>query len=199
MKINHTTNNDHHKLSDILDDLCLDRSEQNISLATILYSLNNRGYAPLLIIPCLLIISPVGAIPGVPAICGVFIFLIAGQMLLGRKKPWLPERVKKLCFETEKFCSGMEKTEPFLRKLDKIIKPRITFMATNRAANFFVSFISVILSIGIVGIGFIPFLPDLLALPILFFSLGLLTQDGFIVALGYFALIGALIALPLIF
>ena len=190
--------NDKHKLSEILEEICLDRSEKTISLENILYSLNNQGYAPLLIVPCLLIISPIGAIPGVPAICGVFIFLISGQMLFGKKKPWLPNKIKNFKFETQSFCSGMEKSEPFFKKMDKLIKPRITYLATNKMAYFFVSLISVLLSVGIIGIGFIPFLPDLLALPILFFSLGLLTQDGVIVALGYVALTIAAVGLPFI-
>ncbi len=190
--------NEKHYLSDIFDDLCVDQNDENITLETILHNLNNRGYAPLLIVPSLIILSPVGAIPGVPAILGLFIFFVAFQMMLGRSEPWLPSFVKKLKFETKSFCSGLEKSEPILKKIERVIKPRYCFLATNKLAYFFVSIMSVILSMGVVSIGFIPFLPDLLVLPILFFSIGLLTQDGIVIILGMIALLIALTVLPLI-
>ena len=58
--------------------------------------MEKRGFGPMLALPSFIACTPIGAIPGIPSLAGATILLIALQILLGRRHPWLPERVMEL-------------------------------------------------------------------------------------------------------
>ena len=151
--------------------------ETKVSLVDVAENLNHRGFGPLLIMPCLLVMLPTGAIPGVPALAGLFICLIASQMIVGRKNPWIPQRLKKYSFKSKKFLHALDKAKPFAKFVDKFIRPRLQFL-TQGGFDRAVAVLCLILALGIVILGFIPFLPSVIALPIFFFALGMSTKDG---------------------
>src|SRR5262245_28933137 len=82
------------KLTSLLSDMDDSVSGQRkVTLADIVDALDRRGFGPLLVMPALVTILPTGAIPGVPALSGGLICLIAVQIVMGRKHPWLPDRI----------------------------------------------------------------------------------------------------------
>ncbi len=149
----------------------------SITLGEIVETLNNRGFGTLLIGPALVTILPTGAIPGVPALCAVFICLITGQILCGRRYPWMPERLKNIPIRRRKIVSASRLVKPWAGRIEKYIRPRYAFFA-NHATEFFVALICFFLALLMGLVGFIPFLPALLSMPILFFALGLSAKDG---------------------
>lgn len=172
-------------LSDTLDILQTETSGETVIFNDLVEALNRRGFGPLLIAPSALTILPTGAIPGIPALCGIFIILMAGQILIGRHHPWLPKRIKNFSFRRDKMVSAIQKAKPYTSKVDTFLRPRLKFL-TQDTATPLVALICVILSLGIVVIGFIPMLPAAISLPILFFGLGISAKDGLMTLLGLF-------------
>ena len=118
----------------------------------------------------------------------LFLFLFITSSILG---------FRELFFEKEKFKNAYLETKPYLKQIDSFVHNRMEFLANSQPSKRFVALISVLLSTGIVFIGFIPMMPALLAIPILFFALGLSVQDGILMAIGYFAFIISIIVTPL--
>ena len=58
--------------------------------------MEKRGFGPMLALPSFIACTPIGAIPGIPSLAGGTILLIALQILLGRRHPWLPQKVMQL-------------------------------------------------------------------------------------------------------
>ncbi len=156
-------------------------------------ALNHRGFGPLMLMPALIVISPVGAIPGACAIFGGIIFLVSLQILIGKHSPWLPGWLKKMSFNGDKFSSGIKKIKPYAQKLDKFVKHRLAFLTDNDLAQRATALLCMVLSVGIMTLSLIPFAPAALALPIFLLGLGLTANDGAIMAGGY-----ATLALPLL-
>lgn len=183
---NHTNN-----LTGILDTLCetADENGEQIRMDAVLGALRHRGFGALLIAPSLLIVLPTGAIPGVPAICGIFMFLVSGQMLFGKTQPWVPQRLRDYAFDAARFKGFADKVRPYTEKVDATVKNRFARLARNDVSKRIVALTSMILTVAVISIGFIPFAPALLALPILFFALGLSVHDGLFLLLGYAAMV----------
>lgn len=146
-------------------------------------ALESRGFGPLLLIPVFMIVLPTGAIPGVPDIAALFIVLVAIQMLMGRTSPWMPERLEKINVRPKKVSAAVKKAAPVLRKIDSFTHRRAVFLTTPLFQKI-IALLLIVQSAFIVAIGMIPFVPDVLVLPVLLLALGLSVRDGMLVLAG---------------
>ena len=148
-----------------------------ISVEELVEALNSRGYGPLLIGPALISTLPTGAIPGMPAICGILIILISVQILFAKKHPWIPKRLKEISFSRKKFTNGLEKVKPYTKKIDSFVYPRLEFMVRPEIKPI-IAFLCICLASGMIVFGWIPFLPMVAAAAILLMGLGISGRDG---------------------
>ncbi len=163
----------------------IDESDgDKIEVREVIDTLGARGFGPLLLFPAVITLLPTGALPLVQAICGFLIICLSLQIALGRKNPWLPERLKDAGLSREKFETAFEKKKKLIGKIDGLLAKRLKSLTRETNQRVTGAVIS-LLALGMIVIGFIPFAPDLFVLPILFFALGYMTQDGLFVLLGY--------------
>lgn len=161
---------------------------KRIRFGDVMTALEDRGFGPLLLVPCIFIMLPTGAIPGVPDIGAVFMILVAAQIIVGRDVPWVPKRMKRLSVNSKKFDRGVKKVTPAVKKVDSLMRRR----ATAFTGPFFqkVAAVFIILqSLLIIAIGMIPFLPDLLVAPIFLLALGFTARDGLLSIVGILLLV----------
>lgn len=162
----------------------LDREiEGDISLGAILEHFNSRGFGPLLVLPALLVLLPTGAIPGVPTTCALFIGLIAFQLLLGHRTPWLPRRLASFSFEHERLTHGVQRARPWTRRIDRLLKPRLGFM-TRGIAYRLIAALAILLAATMVPLELVPFASALPAATLLLLGLGLIGEDGVVILLA---------------
>lgn len=178
------------KLTETLDLVEQDIKGSKIAFGDVAQALNHRGFGPLLLAPALITILPTGALPGVPAISGVFITLIAAQILLGRRYPWLPQRLKSFSFKRSKFSYAVRTIRPYTTYMDKLLKPRFGLLSHD-VFKYLVAALCIFLAALMIVIGFVPMLPAILSLPILFFALGLSAKDGLMTLIGFVLTLGS--------
>lgn len=65
-------------------------------------------------------------LPGVSAIFGFGMLLITLQLCTGQSRPWVPERILKKTFSLTKLQDLMRNLIPWLERIEKITKPRLT-------------------------------------------------------------------------
>ncbi|MEZ0259823.1 MAG: exopolysaccharide biosynthesis protein [Alphaproteobacteria bacterium] len=159
------------------------KSGTRLRLGDVLEALETRGFGPLLLVPCIFIMLPTGAIPGVPDVAAIFMILVAAQIIAGKTAPWMPKRMEKLSISAKKFDKAVKKTSPALRKVDKITHRRATLF-TGPAFQKIAAVLIIAQSLLVMAIGVIPFLPDLLVAPIFLLALGLTAKDGLISIIG---------------
>src|SRR5688500_18241055 len=87
-------------LSDVFDELNnsvnRDSETEHVRFGGLLSAVGRRSYGPLLLIIGLFAISPATILPGMTTVAAAITLLVAGQMALGLKRPWLPKFVLNL-------------------------------------------------------------------------------------------------------
>ena len=185
-------------LTEILTDIDERTKGDKIDLIKIVEALKHRGFGPLIMAPALITVLPTGAIPGMPLVCGILIILIATQLLVGKKYPWLPKRLQSVSFGRKQYKRALEKAKPYTRWIDGFFHPRLKFL-TGEIAQRTIAFLCVGLALMVIAFGFVPFAAALPASAILFFGLALSIHDGLLTLIGNTMMAAAIITIPYIF
>jgi hypothetical protein len=100
----------------------------DLDLETISRQLGRRSIGALLLVLALPMVLPVPA-PGISVLFGVPMILVSAQLMLGRRSAWLPQRLARRSIGRADFAAFVERALPTLRYLERIIRPRIPWMA----------------------------------------------------------------------
>ncbi len=111
--------------SDLLEDVVERNQNDTISVDELKTSLNERGFGVLMAICALPLCIPFPAPPGYTTIFSVPLFILAVQMIVGKDYPWLPKWILKKQIKRSKLAYIVEKAFPMLRKIEKLLKPRM--------------------------------------------------------------------------
>jgi hypothetical protein len=121
---------------------------------------------------------------GVTHVLEVIALLLALQLVVGRKEVWLPQRWRNLTIAGEDQKRGITKLLGLIRRLERISRPRLTYIFGGRVSDTVFG----ILVIGGVAGAFLapPFsgLDTLPALGVVLLSLGVLLEDVAIALVG---------------
>ncbi|MFI4882632.1 MAG: exopolysaccharide biosynthesis protein [Phycisphaerales bacterium JB064] len=175
------------KLADLIDDLDDQVDGQDsLSVGDILDAFGTRAFGPLMALPGLVMVTPLGGIPGMPVIVAAFIVLIAAQHLFGRDHPWLPKKLTNRSVSKDKWDKTRSKVRPWAKRVDWLLRPRLQVLA-GRVMERVISIVIIVLAISMIPIGFIPFAVAAPGAAILLFGLALSARDGVVVILGLLA------------
>ena len=122
-----------HDLERVLDLLLIacDRDEDGqVSVAEAMQAIGNRSFGPLLLVPGLIGLSPIGAIPGVPGVMAVIVMFVAVQILTGRDHAWLPDFLVRRSIDTARLRRVVKTIYPYARRVDDFLSPRFTRLTT---------------------------------------------------------------------
>ena len=186
-------------LDEIAEKCARDETPDKLTLGEILDSVGRRSYGPLLLVIGLFAISPATVVPGMTWLTAALTLLVAGQMALGLPSIWLPKKALEAELPRNAVASGIEKTRGMAKTIDKLLKPRLTFLSKPPFVNL-VALMCILAALITFPLGLIPFAPLAPGLAVMFFGLGMVARDGLWLALGTAAMAGAfLLAKPLIF
>ncbi len=160
--------------------------------------LQKSGDNPMLLLLALLIILPVGAIPGVPAFCSIVIFLVALQALLGVREIWFPQKLRNMRLPPALLQKIMLGTHKSAALLERLTRPRLGFMTKSIFRAIAIVFVLLLAAATLVA-GFVPFAPTVLMLPVVLLGIGLSGSDGLMTLFGFASSGAALGWLPFAF
>ncbi|PQO46520.1 exopolysaccharide biosynthesis protein [Blastopirellula marina] len=153
------------------------------TLGDVLDALDTRSFGPLLLVPALMAVSPVGAIPGMSIVTGLVVMLLSVQLLISQKHPWLPTRLENFSFSRETLHNGIDKTLPWAEWLDKFTDERLTFL-TKAPFRQMIAIIMACLAAMFVPLALLPFAVSVPGTAVALFALGLTARDGVFVLIG---------------
>jgi len=177
-------------LTDILVKLADEPDGGELSLVSVVETMQGRGFGPLLLAPTLVVLLPTGAIPGVPTLSALLIMLVAGQLAFGKRTPWVPGRLRQVSFERKKFRAAVARVRPWTERIDRLLKPRLRAL-TVWPFNRIGAALCLLLAAAMVPLELVPFAAAVPALIIAFYALALAAHDG---ALALFSLAGVIAA-----
>lgn len=177
-------------LSDVLDQLVDNTEGDESSVRDVLNALDSRSFGPVLLVPAVLAVSPLGTIPGASVFTGALIFLIAAQMLFSRSKIWLPKRLLEVTVPRDKLVESVKKTRPWATWFEHWIHNRLAFLV-DAPFRQGIALIVMILAVLFIPLAFLPFAVAVPGTAISLIALGMTAKDGALVLAGCGASIAA--------
>src|SRR3982751_4147538 len=116
----------------VLDGLLGPEVPEQVTLEWLMGRLGDRSFGLVLLLLALL-----GLLPGVSAVAGVLLMVVAVQMILARPGPAFPRRVATRHFEVRRLARVVRRVLPALHWLERFIRPRwaIPFETTQRGVG----------------------------------------------------------------
>ncbi len=166
-----------HTFEALLDKIKEGTKGEKIAVRDLLNVVGRRAYGPVLLLLGFISISPLTIVPGANWIFATVTWIIAIQIVFGRPYPWVPKRILNSTFPREYLVSGLDKAQPWAKRIDKVTKPRIVALTKPPFVNF-VALICVAAAFLTYPLGLVPLGPLLPSLAILMVGLGLASRDG---------------------
>lgn len=172
--------------------------EKAARVGDIVQALGRASFTPILLLPALLVVSPLSGVPLVSSFCGICIALISGQMLLGRDHIWLPQWIMSREIDAARFHSAIEKMQRgagyvdgvAARRMSPLVKPPISKLL--QALCLVCGAVMPVMEL-------VPFTSTILGTAVALMAIALLVEDGLLAlaAIGVFG--GAIAVLVQIF
>lgn len=173
------------KISYFLQNFLHNFTKQYITVEEIKDKMNRKAFASLMLFFSLPNLIPL-PIPGISTILGTPLIILSLQFMRGKKTPWLPKWVGRKKISYEQTQKTIEYIVFYIKKIERIFKPRMTFMLEGimeKLIAFLCLAASIIMALPI------PFANWLPAMSIFIFSLAILEKDGLLAILGLFVFI----------
>jgi len=178
----------HHEPEDLegVIDRVLSETEgqDDVGVDDLLDAFSERLLGPFVLLPVLLATLPTGAVPGLPTIVGLLIVLLASQWLIGSGRPWVPRKLREQKVSREKLESAFETARPWARRVDKLLKPRLSVLTEGvlRRVN---ALLIVLLALMMTPLEIVPFATMVPALAVMLLGLSFTARDGALVIAGW--------------
>ncbi|QYF85807.1 exopolysaccharide biosynthesis protein [Brevundimonas sp. PAMC22021] len=168
--------------------------KDKVPLKDVHEAIGERSFGPLLLAAGLAALTPLGVIPGLPTAFAIIVVLIAGQLVIGRDRFWIPRRLREHSVGADRLNKAVSWLRKPARVIDRFVKPRLRVF-TQAGFTRVVAVICVVIAFAIPPLELLPFAVVAPASAIAAFGLGLTARDGLLVLI---ALIASTISLALL-
>jgi len=160
-----------------------------VDLKTLIQAYGDRAFGPVMILCALFLMTPLGAIPGLPAAFALIIIVFALQLLFRREHPWMPEILRKIKISEMKLKKARKFVSPVLDKIDNVIHPRLPWV-TSGPMQALTALLAIILALTMAPLGIVPFGVVAPAFIIGLLGLGITARDGVLIIVGFVLSLG---------
>ncbi len=169
---------------------------EQVTLASVLELAGERTFGFLFVLLALPSALPIPA-AGYSVPFGIVMLLLAVQLIVGAKTPWLPSRIMHRPIAIKRVQGFVKSGIPWMQKIERVSKPRLTLVCTTRVGRVFIGLAIALMSISMMIP--IPGTNTLPAMGIFVTGFGLLDDDGAISLAGMLlCLFGATLTLSIL-
>lgn len=165
-----------------------DEEAKQVTVADILGVIGQRSFGAMLLVPGLIVLSPISGIPGVPTMGALAVVLIVGQMLIGKRCFWVPEVLRRRRISRVRMVQARRFLLPMARFVDRLVWPRLSFLTRGPFA-YLIALTCLAIALIMPPLEAILFANVVTSAAISAFGLALVAHDGVLAAIA-FALTG---------
>lgn len=165
-----------------------------VEVSDLVAALGKTSFGALLLVPGLIIVSPLSGIPGLPTVGGITIALIAAQMVFGRRSLWLPAWILRRRMRKTVFDRAVDWLLGPARFVDRITRPRLGILV-KPPFSIIPEALCMVCGLMMPVLELVPFSSTILATAVTFFAISLLVRDGLLAVIGITVMAGAVAAL----
>ncbi|HEX4713062.1 exopolysaccharide biosynthesis protein [Phenylobacterium sp.] len=166
-------------LSEILREIS-ERAEPTVSVGEFMEMFGGRAMGALLLVFGIACTLPLP--PGGTTIFGAPLVLLAPQLMIGSRAPWLPARMRAQSIATADLRRGLPRVLRWLRRIEAVSRPRLLFLFGawgHRAVGLVCTILALVLILPIPLGNMLP------AAAVSVLSLALVQRDGVLALFGY--------------
>ncbi len=172
-------------LQQLLDHIARIATEQErVSLERVVEAVGKRSFGPLLLLVGTILASPLSGIPGMPTTMSIFVFLIAVQLLSGRKHFWLPQWLLKRSVSANRLFKAIQWLQPSARLIDRWVRPRFTLLVGSVGTHI-IAILCLLIAMGTPAMELVPFSATIAGFALTTLGLSLVAQDGLLVLIAF--------------
>lgn len=174
-------NGSHRPISGVVNDLCEGDPQAEMTLHDLLDAFSERAFGFLILVFALPNGIPAPIAPGLSAVLGLPLILLAAQMMIGLPHPWMPPSWLRRKLKREQVARMLRPAVPVLQKIERYIRPRLHLLTQADASRLLGALLlwnALLLSLPI------PFGNLLPAWAIILLALGEMARDGMLVLAG---------------
>ena len=149
----------------------------SVTLGDMLESFGPASFVPALMLPALIVFSPLSGIPFLSSICGLTIAVIAAQMLARRQHLWIPGVLRTRGMSGPRLRSALGRIASAGRWLDRNTGNRLEVLTAQPMASLF-TLLCLCAGLAMPFLELVPFSSSILGLSVILISAGFLTRDG---------------------
>jgi len=116
--------------SDVLQEARDAVDGETSSVGELIDALGVASYTPLVMLPSLIIVSPLSGVPGFSAICGLLIASVCAQQIMNRPSLWLPGWIKRAEVSSQKARKAFARLTRPVGWLDTVTRRRLHGLVT---------------------------------------------------------------------
>ena len=127
----------------------------------------------------------------------IVIFLLAIQLVIGRQRPWMPQKMLNQSIKLETAQGFIKAALPWFRRIEAITKPRFAYLCTSLPGQILIGSAIALMSISMMIP--LPLTNTIPAMGIFITAFGLLEDDGLICIAGLFVCtVGATVSISVL-
>ncbi|CCG08274.1 exopolysaccharide biosynthesis protein [Pararhodospirillum photometricum] len=166
--------------SQLLEQFITHWEGERVCLQDLVEALGDRGYGFFLLIFAFPNVLP-SPVPGISAVLGIPLILVAGQLMMGSPAPWFPRVLGERSLATKDLARMIAVIVPWLRRLERLFKPRLRWLTFPLAERLLAAFCAVLAVVLILPIPLGNMPPGL---SVSLIALGLIEHDGLTILIG---------------
>lgn len=172
-------------LENVLERAINEIDGDTVTFGDVLDLFGDRSFGPIIVLLGLLVVvPPIGAVPGLPMIVGLVIILFTIQIIFGADRIWVPGFIEKRSISKEKLKAADKKAKPWLKRIDGLISQRIT-MLTGPWSVYASAVIVIFLALLMIPLELVPFAVAAPGAAITLYGLAIMARDGVLMLIGY--------------
>lgn len=180
-------------LTELLERVRPEAEADKVSVREILNRIGEDSFAPIVLVPALLLVSPLSGIPGTPTIGALIVVTITVQWLFGRRHLWLPDFLMVRELSAARLSAALTYLQRPAAWFDRHSRDRFLLLVQSPLA--------LIPKLCVLGIAMtwpllelLPLVTSIGAGAVSLFAFGLMMRDGIYIVAGYGA-IGVVVSL----
>ena len=164
--------------------------DERVAVSDIVDEIGEGAFAPLMLVPALIMVSPATTVFGVATVCGLAIVLIAFQMVIGREELWLPGFVRRRTVPRKRLDTALRWLSRPARLVDSLTRRRLGVLTAAPFDRLW-ALVCLVGALVVPLFELVPMSATILGLAISLFGLAMVARDGLLVLLGLAVLGGA--------
>ncbi|MCB1427112.1 MAG: exopolysaccharide biosynthesis protein [Zhengella sp.] len=174
---------DSQPLVTIIDETCAAATGESTTVAEALDGLGHMSHAALVLLPALVVVTPLSGIPGLSSLLGITIGLVSLQMIAGRRRLWLPKWILRQEVGSRKLVRTLRSLRKPAGFADRLTRERLSWLV-RPPARLLLQVLCMICGFAMPFLEVIPFSSSILGGAIAAFATAILARDGLLAAIG---------------